>query len=105
LLPIDKIIGKIYPIFGAVLFFMALALLFIILTENYTIPDFSFQNMKTNAAEFPIIPTLFITIACGAISGFHATQSPIMARCITSSKQIRPVFFGAMISESIIALI
>ena len=105
LLPIDKIIGKIYPIFGFVLIFMALGLLFVIFTQNYTIPELSFHNFKIDADIMPIFPTLFITIACGAVSGFHATQSPLMARCLTSNKQTRFVFFGAMISESTIALI
>jgi carbon starvation protein CstA len=105
LLPIDKIIGKIYPIFGFVLIFMALGLLFVIFTQDFTIPEINFHNFKIDAETMPIIPTLFITIACGAVSGFHATQSPLMARCLTSNKQTRPVFFGAMISESTIALI
>jgi len=105
MLPIDKIIGKIYPIFGAALLFMALGLLFVIFLGDYTIPELSFTNMKTDASKFPIIPTLFITIACGAVSGFHATQSPLTARCLTNQNQCKPVFFGAMISESIIALI
>jgi carbon starvation protein CstA len=105
LLPIDKIIGRIYPVFGFVLVFMAFGLLYVILTGDYTVPELSFTNMKANAEAFPLIPTLCITIACGAVSGFHATQSPLMARCITSAKQIRPVFYGAMIAESLIALI
>ena len=108
LLPIDKIIGRLYPIFGAALIFMALGILYVLLFKNYTIPELtidSLHNMKTNPTAYPILPTLFITIACGAISGFHATQSPMMARCITNEKQARPVFFGAMIAESIIAMI
>ena len=106
ILPIDKIIGKIYPIFGAALIFMALALLVVLFTGDYTIPELvTLDNHHFNADKLPIIPTLFISIACGAISGFHATQSPLMARCVTSEKQARPIFFGAMISESIIALI
>ena len=105
MLPIDKIIGKIYPIFGAALLFMAVGLLLVILSGNFHVPEISLTNMKTNAARFPIIPTLFITIACGAVSGFHATQSPLTARCLTNQNQCKPVFFGAMISESIIALI
>ena len=105
ILPIDKIIGKIYPVFGAALLFMALGLLIILFSGTYSIPELSFRNMKTDATGFPIVPTLFITIACGAISGFHATQSPLMARCLTNQRQCRPVFFGAMIAESIIALI
>ena len=106
LLPIDKIIGKIYPVFGAALIFMALGLLGVLFFGDYTIPELTgLRNMKADAAAFPIVPTLFITIACGAISGFHATQSPLMARCVTSERQGRPVFFGAMIAESIIAMI
>ena len=108
LLPIDKIIGRFYPFFGAALFFMAIGILCVLLFGSYSIPNLTFEtfrNMKINASEFPIVPTLFITIACGAVSGFHATQSPLMARCITNERQGRPVFFGAMITESIIALI
>lgn len=105
-LPIDKIIGKIYPIFGAALIAMAVMLFGVIIFGDYQIPELtSFANMHYNAENLPIIPTLFISIACGAISGFHATQSPLMARCMTNEKQSRPIFFGAMISESIIALI
>ena len=106
LLPIDKIIGKIYPLFGAALIFMAVGIFVVLLFGGYDMPEFNgFANMKTDAAKFPVIPTMFITIACGAISGFHATQSPLMARCLNNEKEGRPVFFGAMISESIIALI
>lgn len=109
LLPIDKIIGNVYPIFGIALIFMALGILVVLFTGNLQIPEIngwdSFSNFKTNAKDFPIIPTMFITIACGAISGFHATQSPMMARCLRNKKESRPVFYGAMISESIIALI
>lgn len=108
LLPIDKIIGKVYPIFGAALLIMALGIMWALFTGDYQIPELSlenFRNMKANAASAPIFPTLFITIACGALSGFHATQSPLMARCMTSESQGRPIFFGAMISESIIALV
>ena len=105
-LPIDKIIGKIYPIFGAALIAMAVMLFGVIIFGDYEIPELtSFANMHYNAEHLPIIPTLFISIACGAISGFHATQSPLMARCMTSERQSRPIFFGAMVSESIIALV
>lgn len=105
-LPIDKIIGKIYPIFGAALIAMAVMLFGVVVFGDYHIPELtSFANMHFNADNLPIIPTLFISIACGAISGFHATQSPLMARCMTNERQSRPIFFGAMISESIIALI
>lgn len=105
-MPVDKIIGKIYPVFGAALIFMALAMLGVILFGGYSVPELdTLDNMHFNAENLPIVPTLFISIACGAISGFHATQSPLMARCMTSETQARPIFFGAMISESIIALI
>lgn len=106
IMPVDKIIGKIYPVFGAALIFMALAMLGVILLGDYSVPELdTLDNMHYNAENLPIVPTLFISIACGAISGFHATQSPLMARCMTSETQARPIFFGAMISESIIALI
>lgn len=106
IMPVDKIIGKIYPIFGAALIFMALGMLYVIVFGDYHLPELtSVENMHYNAENLPIIPTLFISIACGAISGFHATQSPLMARCMTNEKQSRSIFFGAMISESIIALI
>lgn len=106
LLPVDKIIGRIYPVFGAALIFMALGLFAVLLTGGYTVPELtSLRNFRADAADFPIVPTLFVTIACGAISGFHATQSPMMARCIRNERDCRSVFFGAMISESIIALI
>ncbi len=107
LLPVDKIIGRIYPIFGIALLFMALGLLVVLLfSGRYTIPEFtSFRNCIADAKNFPIVPMLFTTIACGAISGFHATQSPLMARCMRNEKESRSVFYGAMISESIVALI
>ena len=105
ILPIDKIIGRVYPIFGAALIFMALGVIYAIFTGGYNIPEMNFHNYKENAELFPIIPTLFIAIACGAVSGFHSTQSPMMARCIRNEKEGRPVFFGAMIAEGIIALI
>lgn len=106
LLPIDKIIGKVYPIFGIALIGMAVGLLGAVMVGDYTIPELTtLKNFQLNAHDLPIIPTLFITIACGAISGFHATQSPLMARCVGNEKECRSVFYGAMISESIIALI
>ena len=108
LMPIDKIIGKLYPLFGAALIFMAIGLAGVILFGEYTVPELSLstlRNYQPNAEALPIVPTLFITIACGAISGFHATQSPLMARCIKSEGDCRSVFYGAMITESIIALI
>ena len=108
MLPVDKLIGKVYPIFGAALMFMALGLLAVLLFGDYTIPNLTFEtfrNYQPNAADLPIIPTLFISVACGAVSGFHATQTPLMARCLNNENESRMVFFGAMISESIIALI
>ena len=105
LLPVDKIIGKIYPIFGVALITMALGLLGVLLFGDYTIPSMTLENLHTNKANLPLVPTLFITIACGAISGFHATQSPLMARCVNNERECRFVFYGAMISESVIALI
>lgn len=106
MLPVDKVIGRLYPVFGAALIIMALGLLGALVFGNYTIPEMTtFHNYQLNAHELPIMPTLFITIACGAISGFHATQSPMMARCVGNEKECRMVFYGAMISESIIALI
>ena len=108
LLPIDKLIGRIYPLFGIALLAMALSILYILLVHSgtYTIPELtSLENQIANPDKFPIVPMLFTTIACGAISGFHATQSPMMARCMKSEKQSRSIFYGAMIAESIVALI
>lgn len=106
LLPIDKLIGKLYPLFGAALLFMAAGLLGVILFGDYKVPEMdTFHNFQLSPETLPIVPTLFITIACGAISGFHATQSPLMARCVNNERECRAVFYGAMISESIIALI
>ena len=106
MLPVDKIIAKIYPIFGAALIFMAVSLFGVILFADYSVPELTtLCNMNFNAEKLPIIPTLFISIACGAISGFHATQSPLMARCMNNEREARPIFFGAMISESIVALV
>ena len=109
LLPIDKIIGKIYPLFAFSLIFMALALMVVLFVQWPTIPEL-WQNMENMGAErfdtgSLIFPGLFITIACGAISGFHATQSPLMARCMKHERQGRPIFYGAMITEGFVALI
>ncbi len=108
LLPIDKIIGRFYPVFGVALLVMALSILFVLLTKSdvYPIPELtSLRNGIADPAKFPIVPMLFTTIACGALSGFHATQSPMMARCMTNESQARGIFYGAMIAESIIALV
>jgi carbon starvation protein CstA len=103
MLPIDKLIGKIYPIFGICLIIMAIGVSAGIIFGGYHIPEITLANLHPK--NLPIWPLMFVTIACGAISGFHATQSPLMARCITSEKQGRPIFYGAMIAEGIIALI
>ena len=107
LLPIDKLIGKIYPIFGFLLLGMALAIVAAFVVERPALPEVwdGLQNQHPDAAHNPIFPMMFISIACGAISGFHATQSPLMARCMTNEKQARPVFYGAMITEGVVALI
>jgi len=108
LLPIDKLIGKIYPLFGISLLIMAFGLFIALLFEDYTIPELSMNTLKNlhpNPNDYPLFPLLFITIACGAISGFHSTQSPLMARCMTNEAQGKKVFFGAMITEGIVALI
>jgi carbon starvation protein CstA len=109
MLPIDKIIGKIYPVFSFALLFMAFALMCGLLIKWPSIPEIwdGMSNMGPTVGikGQPIFPCLFITIACGAISGFHATQSPLMARCLKNEKQGRPIFYGAMITEGIVALI
>jgi carbon starvation protein CstA len=108
LLPVDKVIGKIYPIFGFALLFMALGIIIALFVQRYQIPELyelGVKNYRFNPEKFPIFPMLFITIACGAISGFHATQSPLMARCLKNESEGRKVFYGAMISEGIVALI
>jgi carbon starvation protein CstA len=108
LLPIDKIIGKIYPVFGFCVLFMAVGLITALLMKGYHIPELTFnslQNYHAETGKFPVFPMMFISIACGAISGFHATQSPLMARCITNESFGRRVFYGAMISEGVVALI
>ena len=109
IVPIDKIIGRFYPLFGALLVFMSVGLITAVafsskhsLLGNYEMSQM-FTNMNPN--DMPLWPALFITIACGAISGFHATQSPLMARCMKNEKNGRFVFYGAMIGEGIIALI
>ena len=111
MLPIDKIIGKVYPLFAMSLLFMAGALMVWLIFHWPTLPELWTHYYNMGAATEPdrwtdnIFPALFITIACGAISGFHATQSPLMARCIKNERLGRPVFYGAMICEGIVALI
>lgn len=103
LLPIDKLIGKLYPIFGAVLAIMAVGIIGGLVVGGYSLPEISFSNLHPDGQ--PVWPFMFITVACGAISGFHATQSPMMARCLRKEKDGRKVFYGAMIAESVIALV
>ena len=107
LLPVDKIIGKIYPLFAIALLFMAVGILVMLYVKHPVLPEVwdGLQNTNPNASALPIFPIMFVSIACGAISGFHATQSPLMARCMTSERHGRPVFYGAMITEGIVALI
>ena len=108
MLPVDKIIGRIYPLFAFALIFMAIALMVVLFVKFPDIPEIWEGLSNTPGGSLtanPIFPCLFISIACGAISGFHATQSPLMARCITREKQGRPIFYGAMITEGIVALI
>lgn len=107
LLPIDTVIGRIYPIFGICLLFMVVGILFAIFYYQPALPEIwdGIPNRNPQAATTPIFPMMFISIACGAISGFHATQSPLMARCMTNEKLGRPIFYGAMITEGVVALI
>jgi len=107
LLPIDKLIGKIYPIFGILLLGMAVAIFVAFLIYKPEIPEIwsGLQNRHPDAAHNPVFPMMFISIACGAISGFHATQSPLMARCMVNERQGRSIFYGAMITEGVVALI
>ncbi|MDR1863028.1 MAG: carbon starvation protein A [Treponema sp.] len=105
ILPIDKIIGRIYPVFGAALLIMGIGITIMLFAtgEIRTVPEFAFKNLHPRGMH--LFPFLFISIACGAISGFHATQSPLMARCIKSEKNGRSVFYGAMIIEGVVAMI
>ena len=104
MLPIDKIIGRAYPIFGALLLFMAGGLMVaLFLSEHAVLPELAFSNLHPK--NLPLWPLMFITIACGAVSGFHATQSPMMARCLPNERYGRFAFYGAMVGEGLIALI
>lgn len=108
ILPIDKLIGRIYPVFGFALLFMAVGIAGTMVAGGLPIPELTLGNLRNqhvDAAAFPIFPMVFVTVACGAISGFHATQSPLMARCMTNEKQGRRIFYGAMVAEGIVALI
>ena len=104
-LPISTIIGRVYPFFAVLLLIMAVGLMGAMFVNGYPVlPNMDFMT-NVHPSKLPIWPLIFITIACGAISGFHATQSPMMARCMTSDKQGRPIFYGSMIAEGILGLI
>lgn len=107
LLPVDKLIGKLYPLFGFALLFMAIGIMTMLYVHSDAMPEMwhNFSNQRTDADSVPIFPMMFVSIACGAISGFHATQSPMMARCLENEKYGRPIFYGAMVTEGIVALI
>lgn len=103
ILPVNQVIGKIYPLFGAILIFMAVAIAGALLFIDKPIPNITFSNLHPQ--DLPIWPLLMVTVSCGAISGFHCTQSPIVARTLKNECDGRKVFYGAMIGEGIIALI
>lgn len=107
LLPVDKVIGKVYPLFGFALLFMALGVLGGVIWHADSLPEMweGMYNHKANPDSTPIFPMMFVSIACGAISGFHATQSPMMVRCLSNEGHARAVFYGAMVAEGIVALI
>ena len=105
LLPIDKIIGKVYPLFAIALLFMAIGILVMLFVNFPSLPEITDGLSNTHPNQLPIFPIMFVSIACGAISGFHATQSPLMTRCLKNEKYARPIFYGSMITEGIVALI
>ena len=109
ILPIDKIIGKAYPVFGVILIVMALAVIGGVIFQQGKFPMLElighFKDYSALNGDLPWWPFMFVTVACGAVSGFHATQSPVIAKCIKSEKEGRQVFYGAMVAEGIIALI
>jgi carbon starvation protein CstA len=106
LLPIDKLIGRIYPLFGSALLIMALGIGYCIFTKDGYLPELTDEPFVSHHPKgLPIFPMLCVTIACGAISGFHGTQCPLMSRCMTNEKYGRPIFYGAMITEGVVALI
>lgn len=112
LLPIDKIIGNIYPLMGAALLFMALGVGIMLVVGDITgahemveLTPATLKNWHSDPQDNILIPMLFVVVSCGAISGFHATQSPLMARCLKNEKHARPIFYGAMIAEGIVAIV
>ena len=102
LLPIDKIIGKVYPLFAIALLFMVVGILVMLFVHWPALPEITDGLKNTHPSGLPIFPIMFVSIACGAISGFHATQSPLMARCMKNERYAYPVFYGAMIVEGIV---
>src|SRR5690606_3911561 len=108
-LPIDKVIGRLYPVFGAIFLIMTVALGVAMVYGGLPVPELSIgtftDNPHVHADEFPVFPMLFVTVACGAVSGFHATQSPLIARCIQHEGQGRSVFYGTMVTEGVVAMI
>jgi len=106
IMPLDKIIGRFYPVFGGILLFMGLGIMCVMIVKyGGNMPEITDGLQNRHPKQLPIYPMMFVTIACGAISGFHATQSPLMSRCMTSEKQGRRIFYGAMVAEGILALI
>ncbi len=103
MLPINKLIGKIYPVFGTLLILMAVTVIVGLLIGGYAFPEMTFENLHPNGDSY--YPDMFITVACGAVSGFHATQSPMVSRCLKDERDGRMVFYGAMIIEAVIALV
>jgi len=104
MLPVDKVIGKVYPLFAVSMLFMAVALMAVLFVKWPALPEL-YDGISGEGFNTPIFPALFITIACGAISGFHSTQTPLMARCVKNEHMGRPLFYGAMITEGLVALI
>lgn len=112
LLPIDKIIGNVYPLMGAALLFMAVGVAVMLVVgdirgvhEMIELTPATLKNWHSDPQNNILIPMLFVVVSCGAISGFHSTQSPLMARCVKSEKYARPIFYGAMVAEGIVAII
>ena len=109
MMPIDKVIGKIYPAFALSMLFMVVAIGIVLFIKHPVLPEvwdgLSGWGNKRLGLQQPLFPALFVTIACGAVSGFHATQSPMMARCMKSERQGRPIFYGAMVTEGLVALV
>ena len=109
MMPIDKVIGKIYPVFALSMLFMVVAIGVVLFVKQPVLPEvwdgLSGWGSERLGLQQPLFPALFVTIACGAVSGFHATQSPMMARCMKSERQGRPIFYGAMITEGLVALV